>query len=173
MADRPLHNALFYSMESAIKAYRRLAQARLHAAGIDITIDQGLVLFMIDESPDATLQQIGVAVFKDFASITRIVQLLERKRLLRRKPHPTDGRRSALMLTSSGEAVIRAVEPIAQAYRRRALEGIDVEQIALLRAVLKRIIDNCDPLRGVLEPASTAGGSLAKYGSSRAARHAE
>ena len=147
MADRRLQDVIFYSLESASKAYRRFAQARLHAAGIDITIDQWLVLKTIHESPDVTLQQVGEAVFKDFASVTRIVQLLERKRLLRRKPHPSDGRRSELALTSVGESVIRTVEPIAQANRRQALEGIDAEEIARLRAVLKRITENCDPRR--------------------------
>lgn len=147
MSDTRLQDVLFYSLESASKAYRRFAQARLYAAGIDITIDQWLVLKTIHESPDVTLQQVGTAVFKDFASVTRIVQLLERKGLLRRKPHPNDGRRSELVLTSSGESVIRTVEPIAQANRRQALEGIDAEQVARLRAVLKRITENCDARR--------------------------
>ena len=144
MTDRRLKDLLFYSLESAIKTYRRFAQARLHAAGIDITIDQWLVLKTIHESADVTLQQVGTAVFKDFASVTRIVQLLERKGLLRRKPHPTDGRRSQLALTRSGASVIRMVEPIAQANRRQALEGIDADEVARLHAVLKRIVENCD-----------------------------
>ncbi|HEX2722880.1 MAG TPA: MarR family transcriptional regulator [Gemmatimonadaceae bacterium] len=144
MADSRLQDVLFYSLESAIKAYRRFAQARLSAAGIDITIDQWLVLNMIHESADITLQQIGAAVFKDFASVTRIVQLLERKGLLRRTPHPSDGRWSQLALTSAGKSVISAVEPIAQANRRKALDGIDARHQAQLRAVLKQIMENCD-----------------------------
>jgi DNA-binding MarR family transcriptional regulator len=147
MADRRLQDVLFYSLESAIKAYRRFAQARLSAAGIDITIDQWLVLKTIHESADVTLQQVGAAVFKDFASVTRIVQLLERKGLLLRKPHPSDGRRSELVLTAAGESVIRTVEPIAQANRRQALDGIDAEEIARLRAVLRRITENCEAPR--------------------------
>ena len=147
MADRRLQDVIFYSLESAAKAYRRFAQARLHAAGIDITIDQWLVLKTIHESADVTLQQVGTAVFKDFASITRIVQLLERDGLLRRKPHPSDGRRSELVLTRSGESLIRKVEPIARANRSRALAGIDAKQVAQVREVLKRIIENCEPRR--------------------------
>lgn len=144
MPESRLQDVLFYSLESASKTYRRFAQARLHEAGVDITVDQWLVVKTIHESPDITLQKVGVAVFKDFASITRIVQLLERNGLLRRKPHPTDGRRSRLVLTRRGEAVIRTVEPIAQAYRRRALEGIDAGEVTRLRELLKRIVDNCE-----------------------------
>ena len=147
MADRRLQDVVFYSIESASKAYRRFAQARLNASGIDITIDQWLVLKTIHESPDVTLHQVGTSIFKDFASVTRIVQLLERKGLLRRKPHPNDGRRSELVLTSAGESVIRTVEPIAQANRRHALSGIDAEEVARLREVLKRITENCDGRR--------------------------
>ena len=147
MADLRLQDVLFYSLDSASKAYRRFAQARLSAAGVDITIDQWLVLKTIHESPDITLQQVGVAVFKDFASVTRIVQLLERKGLIRRKPHPIDGRRSELGLTSSGESIIRTVEPIARVNRKKALEGIDAEQIELLRALLRKISENCDVRR--------------------------
>jgi DNA-binding MarR family transcriptional regulator len=143
MADRRLQDVIFYSLESAVKAYRRFAQARLHAAGIDITIDQWLVLKTIHESADVTLQHVGTAVFKDFASITRIVQLLEGKGLLRRKPHPTDGRRSELVLTRSGESVVRKVEPIVRANRRQALAGIDAEQVKQLRAVLNQLTENC------------------------------
>ena len=148
MGDR-LQDVLFYSLESASKAYRRFAQARLNESGIDITIDQWLVLKAIHESPDITLQQVGAAVFKDFASVTRIVQLLERKKLLSRKPHPNDGRRSELMLSAAGEALIRKVEPIAQANRRHALGGIDAEKVARLREVLKRIVENCDARRSL------------------------
>ena len=143
MADRRLQDVIFYSLESAVKAYRRFAQARLHAAGIDITIDQWLVLKTIHESADVTLQHVGTTVFKDFASITRIVQLLEGKGLLRRKPHPTDGRRSELVLTRSGESVVRKVEPIVRANRRQALAGIDAEQVKQLRAVLNQLTENC------------------------------
>lgn len=145
MGDRRLQDVLFYSLESASKAYRRFAQARLNESGIDITIDQWLVLNAIHESPDITLQQVGTTVFKDFASVTRIVQLLERKGLLRRKPHPNDGRRSELVLSAAGEELIRKVEPIAQANRRHALAGIDAEKIARLREVLKQIVANCEP----------------------------
>lgn len=144
MADIRLQDVLFYSLESAAKAYRRFAQNRFNASGIDITIDQGMVLKAIHENPDITLQRVGTTVFKDFASITRIVQGLERKGLLRRKPHPTDGRRSALVLTRAGESLLRTLEPIAQANRRQALDGIDPAQVARLRELLERIVQNCD-----------------------------
>ena len=144
MADRRLQDVIFYSLEATAKSYRRFAQARLDQAGLDITIDQWLVLKTIHDSPDVTLQQVGSAVFKDFASVTRIVQLLERKEYLYRKPHPSDGRRSELLLTPSGRSLIRTVEPISRSYRSEALHGIDREEVEWMRELLIRITENCE-----------------------------
>ena len=144
MADRRLQDVIFYSLEAAAKSYRRFAQARLYQAGLDITIDQWLVLKTIHDTPDLTLQQVGSAVFKDFASITRIVQLLERKEYLYRKPHPTDGRRSELVLTRSGRSLIRTVAPISRTSRSKALAGIDASEVERIRQVLNRIMENCE-----------------------------
>src|SRR5688500_6521917 len=128
MADRRLQDVFFYSLESTLKSYRRFAQARLQESGIDITIVQWLVLKTIHESPDVTQQQVGSAVFKDFASVARIVQLLERKGFLRRKPHRNDKRRSELVLTRSGHSLLRTLEPIIRAYRGEALNGVAKEE---------------------------------------------
>jgi DNA-binding MarR family transcriptional regulator len=144
MADRRLQDLFFYSLESTLKSYRRFAQARLQESGIDITIDQWLVLKTIHESPDVTQQQVGSAVFKDFASVARIVQLLEQKRFLRRKPHPNDKRRSELVLTRSGRSLLRTLEPIIRAYRSEALNGVDKAEVERMRRAFSRITANCE-----------------------------
>ena len=135
----------FYSLESAIKSYRRFAQARVEEEGFDITIDQWLVLKTIEESPAASQQEIGAVVFKDFASVTRIIQLLESKDYVRRRTHQTDRRRSALRLTRAGSALIRDLEPIIRANRRQALQGLTSTEIERTRKMLTLITANCRP----------------------------
>jgi DNA-binding MarR family transcriptional regulator len=139
----PLNRGFFYSLERAIKAYRQFAQARIDDSGIDITVDQWLVLRTLQESPDLTQQQVGLAVFKDFASIARIVQLLVRKRYLRRTSHPRDARRSALVLTAHGMEVIRALEPVILRNRRRALRGIPPADVLRAQGLLDTVSRNC------------------------------
>jgi DNA-binding MarR family transcriptional regulator len=143
----PLTQSFFYSLERAIKAYRQFAQARIDDSGIDITVDQWLVLRTLQESPDLTQQQVGIAVFKDFASIARIVQLLVRKRYLRRGPHPSDARRSALTLTARGLAATRALEPVILRNRRRALGGIPAADARRAQVLLDTVSTNCQLAR--------------------------
>ncbi len=138
-----LSDTVFYALEKSIKSYRQFAQANIDRAGVDITIDQWLVLITLRDNPDVPLQQVGTIVFKDLASVSRIVQLVVDKGYVRRLAHPDDGRRLALSLTSVGIRVVEAIEPIIKSNRRSALQGIDAESIACTHAVLATIIANC------------------------------
>lgn len=138
-----LSDTLFYALEKAIKSYRQFAQANIDRAGVDITIDQWLVLITLRDNPGISLQQVGVIVFKDLASVSRIVQLLVDKGYVRRRAHPDDGRRLALSLTSVGRRIVEAIEPIIKSNRREALQGLDAEVIASAHAALATIIANC------------------------------
>jgi DNA-binding MarR family transcriptional regulator len=84
-------------------------------------------------------------VFKDFASVTRIIQLLESKDYVRRRTHETDGRRSSLRLTRAGAALISDLEPIIRANRRQALQGLTSTEIERMREMLALITANCRP----------------------------
>ena len=74
-----LNRVIFYTLEKTIKRYRQFAQHNIDRTGVDITIDQWLVLNILQETP--TLGQLDIAerVFEDQASIARIMILLEKK----------------------------------------------------------------------------------------------
>jgi len=148
-----LQGVFFYSLESAIKSYRRFAQARIEQSGLDVTIDQWLVLKTIQESPEASQQEVAAAVFKDFASVTRIIQLLESKSYVRRRAHRTDGRRSSLRLTRAGMALIRDLEPIIRANRRQAVRGLKASDLKRMREMLAVITTNCRPQQNIIKGA--------------------
>ncbi len=135
---------LFDSLEKSTKSYRQLTQAHIAAAGIAITLDQWQILKTLQANPDITYQEIADRVFKDLASITRIIDRLVRKGAVRRTPHSEDRRRSALTLTRTGCESIRAVEPIVRASRRQALRGITPAAISRAHAMLARVVVNCE-----------------------------
>jgi DNA-binding MarR family transcriptional regulator len=60
-----LNQVVFYAIDKAIKSYRQMAQKNINKHGLDITIDQWLLLTSLRNNPDATQQQIAEAVFKD------------------------------------------------------------------------------------------------------------
>ena len=138
-----LSSIIFYSLDKAIRRYRRMAQATIDRAGLDITVDQWLVLRVLLEHDDLTQHDIAEHVFKDQASVARILALLTRRGLLSAVPLPHDGRRSQLRVTEAGYRILDAVQPIILQNRARALAGVSEEELALLRPVLERIALNC------------------------------
>lgn len=137
-----LNSIVFYTIDKAIKSYRQFAQKRLKQAGFTLTIDQWLVLKAIEQDSSAPQQQIAAAVFKDVASITRIIELMVQKGYLKREFHSEDRRRFKITLTDMGENVLEKMQPHILANRNQALEGISAPEIELLQKVLSRITDN-------------------------------
>jgi DNA-binding MarR family transcriptional regulator len=140
-----LDQVLFFTLEKSIKTYRQFAQRQIDKAGIDITIDQWLVLKSIQDWPDISQHQIAENVFKDFASVTRMIELLVKKEYLQREFHKTDRRRFNLVITKKGQAVIQKVIPVITANRKQALKSLTKVEIKNNKAFLNQIIENCKP----------------------------
>ena len=137
-----LNHILFYTIEKSIKSYRQFAQRQIAAAGFDITIDQWLVLKTIEEDSTATQQQMAAKVFKDMASMTRIVELLVRKNYLLRKFNTSDRRRFDLELTATGKNLLQQIQPLIVSNRSTALKGISDENLQILQSELEKITSN-------------------------------
>jgi MarR family transcriptional regulator, transcriptional regulator for hemolysin len=140
-----LDQVLFFTLEKSIKKYRQFAQKQIDNANIDITIDQWLVLKSIQDWPDISQHQIAENVFKDYASVTRMIELLVKKEYLQREFHKTDRRRFNLVITKKGQAVIQKVIPVITANRKQALKSLTKAEIENNKIFLNRIIENCKP----------------------------
>ncbi len=138
-----LNSILFYTLEKAIKSYRQYAQNSIVQNGFDVTIDQWLVLKAVSDNPAWTQQQIAEITFKDYASVTRIIDLLVKKRYLSRIIHEQDRRRFNLTPTESAEKILIAMQPVIESNRKVALKGITTEQASQLQHILNSIIQNC------------------------------
>lgn len=138
-----LNDTFLYTIDKCFRTYHQFAQKKVRQAGYDITIDQWLILKNVSENPDITQNDIGRIVFKDNASVTRIVQLLVNAGYLIRKMHPADRRRSSLILTEKGKKITADVDKIAIENRAAALKGVDIGQLSAMKSLLQQIITNC------------------------------
>jgi len=139
-----LNTTLFYTIEKAIKTYRQFAQKQLRQAGLKITIDQWLIIKSILDNPEIQQQEIADKVFKDNASVTRIISLLVKAKYLKRTVNKTDKRRSNLIITPEGNKVIKEVYKVVLNNRETALQNINDKDITIAQKVLSAIIKNCD-----------------------------
>lgn len=138
-----LKNVIFYQIEEAIKTYRMYAQKQIKANGLKITIDQWLVLKSLKENPDCTQAELAEKVFKDSASITRILDLLVQSEYVEREINPNDRRKFNLSVTSKGESILADTYTVVLQNRKKALEGITENEIQIMSETLKKISQNC------------------------------
>lgn len=138
-----LDEIIFYSLERSIKTYRQFAQRNINLSDSDITIDQWLVMKSILENSELKQNEIAVKVFKDAASVNRIIDLLIKKEYLSRKVHDEDRRRTSLQVTKKGKDILSKVQVVINKNRASALKGINEKDLKIMRDVLSKITYNC------------------------------
>lgn len=137
-----IEDILFYTIDKSIKTYRQFAQKRIKDAGYSVTIDQWLVLKNIQEFPGINQQDLSKKVFKDNASVTRIIELLVQSQLLERSVNEGDRRRTFITITQQGLKTLQDVQEIVLQNRAKALKGLDSQELKELKKNLQKIIDN-------------------------------
>lgn len=138
-----LEDIIFYDIDKAIKSYRQFAQKNIKASNINVTIDQWLILKSIKDNPGLTQKEIAEMVFKDYASVTRIIETLVNRSYLKRSFHETDRRRYKLELTPDANKTLKKLLPIIHSNRLQGLEGVSKHALQQMQKTLKAIIDNC------------------------------
>lgn len=136
---------IFYTIESTIKAYRKTSQKNLSNVVKDMTIDQGLILAYLDKYPDKTQKEIAALAFKDNASMTRMLDLMEKKEYIKRSINPTNRRRFKIEITPKGQQVLKTLVPVIKTNRKNALQGVSEEEVKQLETILLKIKSNCTP----------------------------
>lgn len=89
-------------------------------------------------TPGQIARQLGLAT----PTVTRAATRMEAAGLLRREPHPTDGRLVRLWLTPRGRELEQVIGPEMQALTERTLAGFSSDERAALVEALQRIARN-------------------------------
>ena len=141
--NQKLEDVLFYLIEKTNKVIRRYSQVRFSEAGIEITVDQWLVLKKISDSERITQIELANAIFKDRASITRILDLLLDKNLVY-KESGTDKRAYELTLTAAGEKFMEQAFMVVKSVRKKGIQTLTEKEQEQLRQSLQKIISNLE-----------------------------
>tara|TARA_R110000787_G_scaffold86285_3_gene184001 strand:+ start:17496 stop:17936 length:441 start_codon:yes stop_codon:yes gene_type:complete len=134
---------VFHAIERAIKEYRKFSQNNISNQIKDLTIDQGMVLLFLDKHSELTQKEIAALVFKDNASMTRMINLMVNKDYLKRSINSVDRRRFTIEITAKGKKVLETLPPIILNNREKSLEGITEKELLQLETILKKITSNC------------------------------
>ncbi len=123
-------------------AINRKLQRNFTRSGLGITPEQWTVLFYLSQQDMVSQRVLCDKVFKDKPSMTRIIDAMERNKLVERRDNPNDRRSNLIFLTRHGRAVKERAEKIALITQRESLRGLSLTDIDIAQDVLRRVFDN-------------------------------
>ncbi len=107
-----------------------------------MTVDQWIVMTCIVQNPEITQMEIAERVFKDTASVTRIITLLVKANYLTRKVMRSNRRRVILKVTPLGLETLAKMQEVITVNRTIALKGLDATEIDLVQRIADKITHN-------------------------------
>ncbi len=137
-----IEDVILFQIDMTSKVSKQYAQKEFDKIGLGITIEQWIILKIISESPPLSQKELAEKSYRDPASITRTLDLLEKKKLLRRETIPTNRRTYVISLTKEGKQFINQHLPMVTAHRNKSIEGIGEADLKKLSLLLQKIRHN-------------------------------
>jgi MarR family transcriptional regulator, transcriptional regulator for hemolysin len=111
----------------------------------DITPEQWTVLKRLAENDGINQKELAVKAEKDQPTVTRILDILERKELISKQKNEEDRRSFILFITDKGLAVKDELTPfIEDLWEKKILSGISEEELKVYRSVLVKMNENIE-----------------------------
>ena len=118
---------------------RAFAQEDLH-----ITTEQWTVLACLWNEDKVRQRELCDLTSKDKPSMTRLIDNLERSKIVVRVSHATDRRVNLIHLTQYGASLREKVSSVVQSVVDKSLTDVSEEEIIIARTLLNKIISNLD-----------------------------
>lgn len=124
-----------------LKLHRRFQELnREEFRPYDLSTPQYAILFHATEE-GVPLSYICQEMLADNSNLTRLVDRLEARGLVRRAPDPRDRRVTLVQLTPQGKALIDELRPRHRAYVERRMSHLSHEQLSAMYDAMKTLYD--------------------------------
>jgi DNA-binding MarR family transcriptional regulator len=122
------------------------AIANRYTERFDLRIPEWRVLAVLGMQPGLSAADVAARTAMDAVAVSRAVTRLLKQGRLERRYTSQDRRRSELRLSVQGQRVYEEIVPIARAYERTLLDGLDATQRLELDRLLQLLTQRADRL---------------------------
>ena len=111
-------------------------------ARFDISAPQLIVLASVANREADSASSLCRNISYDPGAMTRMIDRLEQKGLIRRVPNPEDRRATNLELTTAGKLLFPQLLEAKETVQKQFLRGFSADDVATLEGLLNRMLDN-------------------------------
>ena len=126
----------------ASTAVARRLQKNFRNAGLEITIEQWSILYHLWKEDCLSQQELCNRTFRDKPSITRLIDNLEKQKLVIRTSSKTDRRINLVCLTDNAKILQQQTIDLANLTMTEALVGVEKDDIEIVKLVFQKVYDN-------------------------------
>jgi len=142
-----LDRSVAYAIARTGKAIKFELRRYFREAGVDITSEQYALLCRLWEQEGRSQKELAECSFKDRANITRMIDVLEGKDIVRRRRDPKDRRTYRIYLTDKGRELRDTVTPIVMAQEQRAYACLTDKELRSFLDMLNRLYNHINYMR--------------------------
>ncbi|WP_052495958.1 MarR family winged helix-turn-helix transcriptional regulator [Pedobacter lusitanus] len=128
-------------ISQALGLYRLRINSLLIQHDIDLTSEMFAVLRLIWKKEGQKQKDLADQLFKDKGSITKIIDNLEKRKLVERISDTSDARNKNIMLTQSGRQLEKTVLPLLDTFLSGITADIEKDELEIARKVLGQLIE--------------------------------
>lgn len=134
-----LQSTLLFTIDQTTRMTKLHAQREFDFLDIGITIEQWVVLKMVDENPGIGQNALAQETGRDPASISRTLNSLEISGLLKRTLSPQSLKKRCVYLTPEGKYFVFQNMPLINNLRKESIQGFTTDEIDQLASMLIKI----------------------------------
>ena len=108
----------------------------------NITREQWTIISQLYDADGISQKVLSERTSKDQASVTRMLDTMERKGLIRRDVNLADRRAFSIYLTDSGKELRNRIVPFAEQCLQEATAGFSETEVSALKTLLRKIAAN-------------------------------
>ncbi|MBC7589086.1 MAG: winged helix-turn-helix transcriptional regulator [Chitinophagaceae bacterium] len=144
MPNNQFKRGELYSVINAMaaSAIARRMQKNFRNASIEITTEQWSILYHLWKEDGLSQQELCNRTFRDKPSITRLIDNLEKLKLVKRIASKEDRRINTVYLTDAAKLLQDATIELANQTMDEALVGVTKTEIDTVKKVLQQVYDN-------------------------------
>jgi DNA-binding MarR family transcriptional regulator len=131
-----------YMIGRTVQSVKNLIFREFKSRNFNITPEQWAVMSYLHKEDGLYQKQIADFLFKDKPTVTRILDLLEKKNLIIRISDEKDRRKFKIYLTQDGKDTVVQLIPIAKEVQFKIRENIQQDEIETLKNILNKIYMN-------------------------------
>lgn len=132
---------LIYLLSMAQQTMKDYTNAALSKAGVELTVTQAGILFLLKNKDMRTMSELGEVFDIDNSAVTRLVDRLEKNGIVERRTAPEDRRAYLVHMTAKGLESLEKAKKIIMSVNEELRRGFTPEEVEAYKKILRSILE--------------------------------